>query len=53
MPIRLKSTFPKPGASPLFGALGLTAPLRIFSCPALDGNVGNIAVDFGFGSSLK
>ena len=40
------------GASPLFGALGL-ASLLLFSWPALEGNVGNIAVLLGFGSSLK
>jgi hypothetical protein len=52
--IPLKS-IPSPlsfGASPLFGALGL-AILLLFSWPALDGNVGNIAVDFGRGSSLN
>ena len=52
--IPLKSAAPPSilGASPLFGALGL-ATLLLFSCPAFDGNVGNIAVDFGLGSSLK
>ena len=40
------------GASPLFGALGL-ASLLLFSWPAFDGNVGNMAVLLGFGSSLK
>lgn len=40
------------GASPLFGALGL-ATLLLFSWPALLGKVGNIAVLFGLGSSLK
>ena len=40
------------GASPLFGALGL-ANLLLFSWPAFEGNVGNIAVLLGFGSSLK
>lgn len=51
--IELKSTSPgSPGASPRIGALGLAWRLR-FSCPALDGNVGNIAVGFGLGSSLK
>ena len=40
------------GASPLFGAFGL-ATLLLFSWPAFEGNVGNKAVDFGLGSSLK
>lgn len=40
------------GAFPLFGALGL-ASLLLFSWPAFEGNVGNIAVLLGFGSSLK
>ena len=40
------------GASPLLGAFGL-ANLRLFSCPALDGNVGNMAADFGLGFSSK
>lgn len=40
------------GASPLLGALGL-ATLLLFSCPAFEGKVGNIAVDLGRGSSLK
>ena len=40
------------GASPLFGALGL-ASLLLFSWPAFEGNVGNMAVLLGFGSSLK
>jgi hypothetical protein len=40
------------GAAPLTGALGV-ALLRLFSWPALEGNVGNIAVLFGFGSSAK
>lgn len=40
------------GASPLFGALGL-ANLLLFSWPAFEGNVGNMAVLLGFGSSLK
>lgn len=51
--IPLKSaSSPSLGAAPLIGAFGLATRLR-FSCPAFDGNVGNIAVDFGFGSSLK
>lgn len=40
------------GASPRLGALGLTKR-RLFSCPALDGKVGNMAVDLGRGSSVK
>jgi len=40
------------GASPRFGALGLAKRLR-FSCPALDGNVGNMALDLGRGFSSK
>lgn len=40
------------GASPLLGALGLAA-LLLFSCPALLGNVGNIASALGRGSSLN
>lgn len=39
------------GAFPLIGALGLATRL-LFSCPALLGNVGNISLLFGFGSSL-
>ena len=52
MPLKSAMSPPIRGASPLLGALGLATLLR-FSCPALDGNVGNMAVDFGFGSSLK
>ena len=40
------------GASPRFGALGLATRL-LFSCPAFEGKVGNMAVDLGLGSSLK
>lgn len=47
-----KSTPSPTGLSPLLGALGL-ATLRLRSCPALLGNVGNIALLFGLGSSLK
>lgn len=43
---------PRPGAAPRTGALGL-AWRRFFSWPALEGNVGNMAVGFGRGSSLK
>lgn len=43
---------PKPGAAPRTGALGLACRL-FFSWPALDGNVGNMDVGFGRGSSLK
>lgn len=52
--IPLKSAISPPilGASPLFGALGLTIFL-LFSWPAFEGNVGNMAADLGFGSSLK
>ena len=40
-------------ASPRRGALGLATRFLRFSCPALDGKVGNMALDLGFGSSLK
>lgn len=52
MPLKSAASPPIFGASPLFGALGLATLLR-FSCPALDGKVGNMAVDLGLGSSLK
>lgn len=52
MPLKSTASPASRGASPLFGALGL-ATLRLFSCPAFDGKVGNMAVDFGLGSSLK
>jgi len=52
MPLKSATCPSSLGASPLFGALGLTILLR-FSWPAFEGKVGNIAVDFGFGSSLK
>lgn len=49
-----KSTLSPPALSPLLGALGLaTLLLLLRSCPALLGNVGNMAVLLGFGSSLK
>lgn len=51
--MELKSTSPpNPGAAPRIGATGL-ARLLLFSCPALLGNVGNIAVGFGRGFSAK
>lgn len=51
--IPLKSADPSIlGASPLIGALGL-ATFLLFSWPALEGNVGNMAVDLGFGFSSK
>ena len=40
------------GASPRLGALGL-ATLLLFSWPAFEGKVGNIADDFGRGFSWK
>lgn len=43
---------PRSGAAPRIGALGL-ACRRFFSWPALEGNVGNMAVGLGRGSSLK
>lgn len=39
-------------SSPLLGASGVSLFL-LFSIPALDGKVGNISLDFGFGSSRK
>jgi hypothetical protein len=51
MPLKSNSPF-NPGASPLTGALGL-AIFLLFSCPALDGNVGNILVSLGLGFSSK
>lgn len=52
MPLKSAASPPIFGASPLFGALGL-ATFLLFSCPAFEGKVGNMAVDFGRGSSLK
>ena len=52
MPLKSAASAAILGASPLFGALGL-ASLLLFSWPAFEGNVGNIAVLLGFGSSLK
>ena len=52
IPLKSAATPAILGASPLFGALGL-ANLRLFSWPAFEGNVGNMAVLLGFGSSLK
>ena len=40
------------GASPLLGALGVGIFL-LFSCPAFEGKVGNISLDFGLGFSPK
>ena len=39
-------------SSPYLGASGV-ALFRLLSCPAFDGNVGNISFAFGLGSSLK
>lgn len=51
--IPLKSaSSPSFGASPLFGAFGVAIFLR-FSCPALEGKVGNISLDLGLGFSSK
>ena len=52
MPVKSAASPAMRGASPRFGALGLAA-LLLFSSPAFDGKVGNIAVDFGFGVSWK
>ena len=52
MPLKSAASPEILGASPRFGALGLATRL-LFSCPAFEGKVGNMAVDFGLGSSLK
>lgn len=49
--IPLKSILCRPGASPRIGAFGVCRLL--FSIPALEGKVGNMAVLFILGSSLK
>lgn len=52
MPLKSAASPAITGASPRFGALGL-ATLLLFSWPAFEGKVGNIAGLLGFGSSLK